>query len=216
MPGKRRRGFVSFSGARLHRDSMAVYISRHRLGVMSSAQTVEFRQRQTAVVTSPLISSDVPDWNREKPSQIWDPPRRLLRSLRRYQRWRPQRNPLAQVICKLSVLEHRFWSVITGADIPLNCHIDGGLLLIHTSGIVIHPDAIVGPNCLIMQQVTLTQGVRLGGHVDVGAGAKIIRPVSIGNHASIGANAVVTADVPEGATAVGIPARVVRRCEETA
>jgi serine O-acetyltransferase len=51
--------------------------------------------------------------------------------------------------------------------------------------------------------------VKIGGHVDIGAGGKIIRPVSIGNHAKIGANAVVVCDVPEGATAVGIPARII-------
>ena len=107
------------------------------------------------------------------------------------------------------MLEHRFWSVITGADIPLNCRIAGGLMLVHPSGIVIHPGAEVGPNCLILQQVTLTDGVRLAGHVDVGAGAKIVKPVSIGAHATIGANAVVISDVPAGTTAVGIPARVI-------
>jgi serine O-acetyltransferase len=74
---------------------------------------------------------------------------------------------------------------------------------------VIHPDATIGPNCLILQQVTVVAGVKIGGHVDIGAGAKIIRAVTIGNHAKIGANAVVLNDVPEGATAVGIPAKII-------
>ena len=158
----------------------------------------------------PTISADVPDWSRERPRRLWDPPRRLLRTLRRYQRWRALENPLARLICKATVLEHRFWSVVTGADIPLNCHIDGGLALLHPSGVVIHPDARIGPNCLIFQQVTLTKGVRLAGHVDIGAGAKLVRGVSVGAHAVIGANAVVVNDIPAGATAVGIPARVLR------
>jgi len=98
---------------------------------------------------------------------------------------------------------------VSGAEIPLNCHLGDGLLLLHANGIVIHPDARVGPNCLILQQVTLSEGVRLGGHVDIGAGAKIIRPVSIGDHAKVGANAVVLSDVPAGATAVGVPSRVI-------
>ena len=140
---------------------------------------------------------------------MWDPPRRLLRSLRKYQKWKSRGGIVALAISKLWVLEHRFWSVATGSDIPLNCRLGGGLLLIHPTGVVIHPGATIGPNCLIMQQVTIGEGVSLAGHVDVGAGAKIIRPVSIGRHASIGANAVVLEDVPEGATAVGIPARVV-------
>ena len=74
---------------------------------------------------------------------------------------------------------------------------------------MIHPDATIGPNCLILQQVTVVAGVKMGGHVDIGAGAKIIRAVMIGNHAKIGANAVVLNDVPEGATAVGIPAKII-------
>jgi serine O-acetyltransferase len=89
-----------------------------------------------------------------------------------------------------------------------------GLLLPHPNGIVIHPDAEIGPNCLLFQQVTIgaaAGGVpTLEGHVDVSAGAKIIGRLRIGKHAKIGANAVVLQDVPTGATAVGIPAKTVR------
>lgn len=96
---------------------------------------------------------------------------------------------------------------MTGADIPLNCKIEGGLLLPHPNGIVIHPLARIGPNCLIFQQVTI--GVTkvgqappvIGGHVDIGSGAKILGDVRIGDDALIGANAVVLKDVPAGKTA---------------
>jgi len=154
------------------------------------------------------ISARDPDWERERPHRLWDPPRRLLRCLRRYQRWHLRAGPIARLVSMLAVLEHRFWSVVTGADIPLNCRIAGGLLLVHTSGIVIHPNVSIGPNCLILQQVTLVEGVEIGGHVDIGAGAKIVRPVCIGDHAKIGANAVVLCDVPPGPTALGITAHV--------
>ena len=70
-------------------------------------------------------------------------------------------------------MRHRFWSVVTGADIPLNCQIGGGLLIPHPNGVVIHPQAVLGVNCLIFQQVTV--GARgeeglpvIGGHVDIG------------------------------------------------
>ena len=82
----------------------------------------------------------------------------------------------------------------------------------HPNGIVIHPMARIGPNCLIFQQVTIgtRRGVKMlpmiGGHVDIGAGAKILGNVRIGDHASIGANAVVLKDVSAGKTAIGIPA----------
>jgi serine O-acetyltransferase len=140
----------------------------------------------------------------------------LLRAIRAYQaargRWRPLR-----WFAGYWVLQHRFWSVVTGADIPLNAQIGGGLMLPHPNGVVIHPGARIGPNCLLFQQVTIGFGGRkpgvptLGGHVDVGAGAKLLGGITIGDHAIIGANAVVLDDVPPGATAVGIPARIVSR-----
>jgi serine O-acetyltransferase len=157
------------------------------------------------------ISAHVPDWERERPRRLWDPSRRLLGSIRLYQRFAGRAGRLAHAVRSLAVLEHRFWSVVTAADIPINAQLGGGLLLTHPTGVVIHPRASVGPNCLILQQVTLVEGVTLEGHVDVGAGAKIVRPVTIGAHARIGANAVVVEDVPAGTTVVGVPARVVSR-----
>ncbi|MBN3926986.1 hypothetical protein [Nostoc sp. NMS4] len=160
-------------------------------------------------VTIPLISATEPDWSREKCSRWWDPSRQLLKSIRNYQRWKAHGGIIGCFLCDWNVIQHRFWSVVTAADIPLNCQIEGGLLLTHPNGVVIHPDASIGPNCLILQQVTIVGGVKIGGHVDIGAGAKIIRPVRIGNQAKIGANAVVICDVPDGATAVGIPAKII-------
>lgn len=82
------------------------------------------------------------------------------------------------------------------------------MLIPHPNGIVIHPDAKIGVNCLIFHQVTLgsrnADGVpEIAGHVDIGAGAKILGPVKIGANARIGANAVVMIDVQPGAVAVG-------------
>jgi serine O-acetyltransferase len=158
------------------------------------------------------VSAEVADWTREKPRRFWDPGRKLLQTIRRYQHWCAKRGPVAILLCKYLVLRHRFWSVIAGADIPLTSRIGGGLLIPHPNGIVVHPEASIGVNCLIFQQVTIGTGDRrgvpeIGGHVDIGAGARVLGPVRIGAHARIGANAVVLADVPAGMTAVGIPAR---------
>lgn len=161
-------------------------------------------------VTVPLISAIEPDWSREKCCHWWDPSRQLLKSIRGYQKWQAHNGIVGRFLSVCNVMQYRFWSVVTGADIPLNCQIEGGLLLPHPNGVVIHPSASIGPNCLIFQQVTIVAEVKIGGHVDIGAGAKIIRAVSIADHANIGANAVVLCDVPPGATAVGMPAKIIK------
>jgi serine O-acetyltransferase len=109
----------------------------------------------------------------------------------------------------MNIIQYQLWSVLTGTDIHLNCKIQGGVVLPHPNGIVIHLSASIGFNCLIFQQVTIVVDVKIGGHVDIGAGAKIIRSVTIGDPAVIGANAVVICDVPPGATAVGIPTKII-------
>lgn len=162
-----------------------------------------------------VVSATEPDWSREhKAFWEWSPSKSLLASMRLYQRSRQFPVFAGWFIGKFATLLHRFWSVVTGADIPITTKIGGGLLIPHPNGIVIHPDVVIGPNCLIFQQVTigatLTARVPvIGGHVDIGAGAKVLGSLKLGNHVRVGANAVVTKSVPEGKTVVGIPARVV-------
>ncbi len=155
----------------------------------------------------PAISATVPDWSREEVRQFWDPGYKLLRAVRRYQKAKARGGPLGWLLSKYWTLVHRFWSVITQSEIHLNTHIEGGLRLPHPTGIIIHPNARIGPNCMIFHQVTLVSSVVLGGHVDLGAGAKIIGPLTIGDHVTVGANSVVTRDVETGATVAGVPAR---------
>ncbi len=89
-----------------------------------------------------------------------------------------------------------------------------GLVILHSFGIVINTDVRAGRNLILEHGVTIgaekERSPVLGDIVFVGAGAKIIGAVRIGSDVKIGANAVVTRDIPDGATAVGIPARVVR------
>jgi serine O-acetyltransferase len=145
------------------------------------------------------ISADTPDWSREDCTGFWEPGRRLLRSIRHYQE-ASKHGVASRLFGKYWVLEHRFWSVVTGADIPLNCDIGGGFLLPHPNGVVIFPDSVIGPNCLVFQQVTIGVGGTkpgapvVGGNVYFGAGAKVLGGVHIGDHARIGANAVVLQD----------------------
>lgn len=155
------------------------------------------------------ISALEPDWTRERGRGGGTAGDRLLRSVRSYQAARARGGLGGRLAAKYWVLWHRVWSLVTQCELHLNTRIGGGLVLPHPQGIIVHPEAEIGVNCLIFHQVTLAGRVVLGGHVDVGAGAKIIGPVTIGDHAEIGANAVVTRDVPPGAVAVGAPARVV-------
>jgi serine O-acetyltransferase len=91
-------------------------------------------------------------------------------------------------------------------------------VLIHSTGVVINGRVRGGSGIHVEHQVTIgaerRRSPRLGDDVFIGAGAKIVGPVVIGSHTRIGANAVVVADVPDYATAVGVPARVVHRRAE--
>jgi serine O-acetyltransferase len=94
----------------------------------------------------------------------------------------------------------------TGVDLPCEATVGRRLVIEHFGGIVVSGDAVIGDDVTIRHGVTL--GLRRKGQ----PGAKILGPVRIGDGAVIGANAVVLCDVPPGALAVGIPARVkVRR-----
>jgi serine O-acetyltransferase len=161
------------------------------------------------------VSAETPDWSREDVRRFWDPGQKLMRAIRRYQAAQARGGLLGKIAAKRWALTHLFWSTVTQSEIHLNCQIAGGLRLTHPTGIIIHPDARIGPNCMIFHQVTLAGPVILGGHVDIGAGAKLLGPLVVGDDARIGANAVVTRDVPAGATVAGIPARIIETGDDT-
>ncbi|MET0284584.1 MAG: serine acetyltransferase [Polyangiales bacterium] len=158
-------------------------------------------------------SAHEPDWSREACAALsWLPSRQLMRAYRSYSAGAATGGVRGALQRKLAVLHHRFWSAVSGAELPLNTRrVEGGLMMPHPNGVVVHPDAEIGPNCLLFQQVTLGTGPRegvpkLGGSVEIGPGAKVLGGVTIGDFATIGANAVVIDDVPAGAVAVGVPA----------
>lgn len=105
-----------------------------------------------------------------------------------------------------------------GIELPYTVRLGQRVVIEHAGAIVIHGCAEIGDDSILRQGVTLGNryldqpfaAPRLGKRVNVGAGAKILGAVTIGDDAQIGANAVVLEDVPQGATAVGIPARLVR------
>ncbi len=106
---------------------------------------------------------------------------------------------------------------LTGIEIHPGANIGRRVFIDHGMGVVIGETAVIGDDCTLYHGVTLggtswNKGKRhptLEANVVVGAGAKILGPIIVGAGAKIGSNAVVVKDVPQGATAVGIPARIV-------
>ena len=105
---------------------------------------------------------------------------------------------------------------LTGIEIHPGATIGHRVFIDHGMGIVIGETAIIGDDCTLYHGVTLggtswNKGKRhptLENGVVIGAGAKVLGPITIGKNAKIGSNAVVVRDVPENVTAVGIPARI--------
>lgn len=130
-------------------------------------------------------------------------------------RWRLVRAPLSLLYRVL----YRRARNIYGIELPYTAVVGENVIIEHQHGIVVHGYVEIGDGSTIRQGVTI--GVKdihnlkavpkLGKNVDIGAGAKIIGPVSIGDNVKIGANAVVVHDIPCNSTAVGIPARVISK-----
>jgi len=145
---------------------------------------------------------------------------RLLASIRSFQLHAGQRGPWHAAMRKIARARCIFWNLLAQSDIDPGATFGRNVLLPHPNGVVIHPLAIVGDDCMIMQQVTIGiisegEAPKVGNKVYVGAGAKILGNITIGDDVRIGANAVVLEDVPGGCTAVGVPARIIKRTGTT-
>ena len=134
----------------------------------------------------------------------------------------------ALIVHRLShwIWQHRFYWLArfnsqiarwhTGIEIHPGASIGRRVFIDHGMGVVIGETAVIGDDCTLYHGVTLggtswNKGKRhptLENGVVIGAGAKILGPIIVGANAKIGSNAVVVKDVPAGATAVGIPARI--------
>lgn len=133
-------------------------------------------------------------------------------------------------------LAHRLWGAdwkwlarilsslsrwFTGIEIHPGATIGRRFFIDHGMGVVVGETAVIGDDCTIYHGVTLggtswQKGKRhptLEDNVVVGAGAKVLGPITIGNGARIGSNAVVVKNVPDGTTVVGVPGRIVKRAE---
>jgi len=113
----------------------------------------------------------------------------------------------------------QFSRFVTGIEIHPGAVIGDGLFIDHGSGVVIGETSVIGNNCTIYQGVTLggtgkdigKRHPTIGDNVLIGAGAHVLGPVVIGSNVKIASGAVVLADIPDDCTAVGVPAKIVRR-----
>lgn len=121
--------------------------------------------------------------------------------------------------CTVARVVSHLGRTLSGIEIHPGAKLDRRVFIDHGAGVVIGETAEIGKDCVLYQGVTLggislERGKRhptVEDHVVIGAGAKVLGPITLGHGARVGANSVVIRDVPPGATVVGIPAQEVRR-----
>lgn len=116
---------------------------------------------------------------------------------------------------------YKLVQVVTGIELPCEVNVGRNFVIDHFGGIVISGYASFGDNCRVRNGVVVGLrrpnepcAPRIGNNVDIGAGAKILGPITIGNNVAIGANAVVICSVPDNSIAIGVPAVVRPRKSE--
>ncbi len=134
-------------------------------------------------------------------------------------RYRFQSKVVRYPLGALHLVLAKLTEIICGVKIGVSAEIGRRLVIEHSGSIVVHGRAVIGDDCILRPGVILgnrrmdrpLDAPRIGNRVNIGAGAKILGAVQVGDDAEIGANAVVIDDVPAGALAVGVPARIILR-----
>jgi len=156
------------------------------------------------------------DWDAH--GRDWTKPGFRVVAAHRFGNWRMKIRPklLRAPFSILYRMMFRRCRNVYGIELPCTVKLGRRVVFEHQSGIVIHGNCVIGDGSIIRQGCTLgnrsldrpADAPVLGHRVNVGAGAKILGAVRIGDDAAVGANAVVLIDVPDGASAVGIPAKI--------
>lgn len=130
---------------------------------------------------------------------------------------RRKAGPMKWALTKAYWQLFRLVETVTGISLPKAARIGPGLRIHHFGNIFVHPDACIGAHCTLRQGVTIGNRHEngpvpiIGDNVEFGAYAQALGGIRIGNNCHIGAMSVVIGDLPAESTAVGIPARIVRR-----
>ena len=166
-----------------------------------------------------LIQQVCEDWRIHH--RDWTLPGFRAVTVYRYGNWangRPK-GILQSILCRVHRVMYRYVRNQYGIELPATTRVGRRLLLGHQSGIVIHPHAEIGDDCMIRQNVTIgsatpdrvfQEAPKLGNRVQVGAGAVIVGKVTIGDGARIGPTAVVLTNVPAGASVFVAPPRSIQ------
>jgi len=153
--------------------------------------------------------------------QLWLNPAVWAIAVYRFGNWLYVDKPSALIAAPLKVVflfANLFCEVVMEMHIDCQATIGPGLYIAHIGGVHINPAAVLGKNCDVAHRVTIgasamgRQGVPvLGDDVYVGTGATLVGKIKIGSGAKIAANTLVITNVPEGATIMGVPGRIIMR-----
>jgi serine O-acetyltransferase len=123
--------------------------------------------------------------------------------------------PVKWILNKIYWFLYRVTETLFGIGLPKSARVGPGLRIWHFGNIFIHTKVMIGSHCTLRQGVTIGNRYNddrvpvIGDNVEFGAYAQVLGDIRIGNNCKIGAMSVVLSDVPDGATAIGIPARIV-------
>jgi len=142
----------------------------------------------------------------------------------RFGRWRYGMKP--PIVRRFFSLLYKFCfklvQIITGIELPCEVPVGKNFRIDHFGDIIISGYASFGDDCILRNGVTVglknvetKAAPRIGNRVNIGAGAKVLGPITVGDDVDIGANSVVICDVPDHSIAVGIPARIIAKKEKT-
>lgn len=150
----------------------------------------------------------------------WTKPGFLAVACLRFGQWRMTIKP--KLIRIPFSMIYKLWFIrcrnVYGIELPYSVKLGQDVVFEHQGNIVIHGDVEIGDGCIIRQGCTLGNknmnkpydAPKLGNRVNVGAGAVILGAVVIGDNAQIGANSVVTKNIPDNTTVIGVPARDIK------
>jgi serine O-acetyltransferase len=161
-----------------------------------------------------------------KGKMLWLNPAIWAITIYRFGNWLYTTNPFVLVRVPLKVVyffAYMFSEVVMEMCLDPQATIGGGLYISHIGGIHINPQAIVGSNCDIAHRVTIGASAMgrqgspvLGDKVYIGTGATLVGKIKVGNGVKIAANTLVMTNIPDGATVMGVPGRIIMRAPKTA